>query len=349
MIRRQELYDRDCVASLIHVIEQTPLRAAVRRGLAIDRSSAGLLLLWSLLRWERTFPIETLEGLGVDLWSLTRKVDEALKCHNQKARETGAAGDRTDLDPLVRGWLDRAAEQARGLDHDFLGGEHLLLALLADGDPELAAVFQPSGLTRDALKRTIVDALAETVEVMPLDAEMDTIATNPKRQRGDDSSRGPEEREASIWIGDVDRPAIGVPRRFGVFILMLMVTMYAVLFSVLQTLRANPLVFVLLALLFTGIGIGQAVLFGGRYPRAASIGIGSILAPIEACVFAMCQKGFPSIFSDATAFLFLLAIFLFGMPLGAIFGYLFGTLTAGGFWLVDWYEKRQQATKSSSE
>ena len=62
----------------------------------------------------------------------------------------------------------------------------------------------------------------------------------------------------------------------------------------------------------------------------------------------MCQKGFPSIFSDATAFLFLLAIFLFGMPLGAIFGYLFGTLTAGGFWLVDWYEKRQQARESTT-
>ncbi len=270
------------------------------------------------------------------------------KCHKKKDCDAVAAGDRRDLDPFVRGWLDRAAEQARGLEHKFLGGEHLLLALLADGDPELAAVFRPSGLTCDALKRTIVEALAETVEVTPLEAKMDTIDTNPNRRQGDDSSRGPEEREASSWIGDVDRPAIGVPRRFGVFILMLMVTMYAVLFSVLQTLRANPLVFVLLALLFTGIGIGQAVLFGGRYPRAASIGIGSILVPIEACVFAMCQKGFPSIFSDATAFLFLLAIFLFGMPLGAIFGYLFGTLTAGGFWLVDWYEKRQQARESTT-
>ena len=252
------------------------MRAAVRRGLVIDRSSAGLLLLWSLLRWERTFPIETLECMGVDLWSLTRKVNEALKCHKchkKKDCDAVAAGDRRDLDPFVRGWLDRAAEQARGLEHKFLGGEHLLLALLADGDPELAAVFRPSGLTCDALKRTIVEALAETVEVTLLEAKMDTIDTNPNRRQGDDSSCGPEEARGVELDWRLDRPAIGVPRRFGVFILMLMVTMYAVLFSVLQTLRANPLVFVLLALLFTGIGIGQAVLFGGAIrgrPRSGS-------------------------------------------------------------------------------
>ena len=101
------------------------------------------------------------------------------------------------------------------------------------------------------------------------------------------ASRQLAKAEASTWIADIDRPAVGVPRRFGVFIMMLMVTLYAVLFSVLKVLRASNLVFVLLALLFTGIGIGQAVLFGGRYPRAASIWIGSVLVPIEVCVFVL--------------------------------------------------------------
>ena len=151
MIRRRELYDRECVAGLIHVIEQVPLRTAVRRPLAIHRSSVGLLLLWSVLRWERTFLIKTLERLGVDLWALTRDVDEALTLCSKEARETGVRTSSDDLDPFLRGWLNRAAEQARALHHDFLGGEHLLLALLADGDSELAVtIFRRNGLGYDA-------------------------------------------------------------------------------------------------------------------------------------------------------------------------------------------------------
>ncbi len=384
MIRRQELYDRQCVASLIHVVEQAPLRAAVRRPLAIHRSSVGLLLLWSLLRWERTFLICTLERLGVDLWSLTRDVDEALKLCSKEARDVGARSSSADLDPLLRGWLDQAAAQARALGHDFLGGEHLLLALLADADSDLAAVFQRNGLTYDSLKQAVGDALrgpassqvggtegglkstlqadalsgaAPSPVLVPDDAQSGhagQAASPPRPQTGHalryHAERGNEgEGEASTWIAEIDRPAVGVPRRFGVFIMMLIVTLYAVLFSLLKLLRANNLVFGLLALLFTGIGIGQAVLFGGRYPRSASIWMGSILVPIEVCVFALCQKDLLYVGSSGTMVVVsLLAVFLFSMPLGAVVGYLFGTLTAGGFFLVDRYEKRQQAAKESS-
>ena len=113
MIGRQELYDRECVAGLIHVIEQVPLRAEVRRPLGIHRSSVGLLLLWSLLRWERTFLIQTLERLGVNLWSLTRDVDEALKLCSKQARAAGVSSNSEGLDPFLRGWLNQAAVQAR--------------------------------------------------------------------------------------------------------------------------------------------------------------------------------------------------------------------------------------------
>ena len=350
MVRRQELYDRHCVASLIHAVELVPLRAEARRPLAIDRSSVGLLLLWSILRWERTFLIETLECLGIDLWSLTRDVDEALKRCSKQAREAGVGFNFDDLDPLLCRWLDQAAAQARMQRHDFLGSEHLLLALLTDADSELAAVFQRNGLTHDSLQRALVAALrgGASPQVVLLDdgasSHAEQVAGSPEVA---EANKHPLNPEASSWIADVDRPAIGVPRRFGVFLMMLMVTLYAVLFSVLTMLRASTLVFVLLALLFTGIGIGQAVLFGGRYPRAASIWVGSILVPIEACVFFVCQLDTP--YPGAWQRIdILLVTFLYGIPFGAVFGYLFGTLTAGGFWLVDRYEKRRGAAKESS-
>ena len=351
MIGRQELYDRQCVAGLIHVIEQVPSRAEARRPLDIQRSSVGLLLLWSILRWERTFLIQTLEGLGVDLWGLTRDVDDALRRCTQQAREAGAGTNSADLDPLVRGWLKQAAAQARALRHDFLGGEHLLLALLADGDSALAAIFQARGLTYGVLKQAVVEAISQaaTAEVVVLDEDASgpvELAASPPRTVA--AHPAAAKTKASSWIADVDRPAIGVPRRFGVFLMMLMVTLYAVLFSVLRSLGANSLVFGLLALLFTGIGVGQAVLFGGRYPRAASIWIGAILVPIEACVFAVFQLWNGGFSSWLMTFVSLLLVFILSIPPGAILGYLFGTVTAGGFWLVDWWEKRQQTGKESS-
>ncbi len=349
MIRRQELYDRKCVASLIHVIEQVPLRADVRRPLGIHHSSVGLLLLWSVLRWERTFLIQTLERLGVNLWSLTRDVDEALTLCSKQARTAGTSTNSDLLDPHLRGWLNQTAAQARALRHDFLSGEHLLLALLADRDSGLAALLQRHGLTYDTLKQAVADALpgAAAPQALILDDDASGRAEPTAIPPGaveDDPL--PAKTTASTWIADIDRPAVGVPRRFGVFIMMLMVTLYVVLFSLLKMLRASNLVFGLLALLFTGIGVGQAVLFGGRYPRAASIWIGSILVPIEACVFAMASA--PSHAPPSETVVVLLAVFLFGIPLGAVFGYLFGTLTAAGFYLVDWYEKRQKSAEESS-
>jgi hypothetical protein len=340
VICHQELYDRRCVASLIHVVEQTPLRAAVRRLLVMHRTSAGWLLLWSLLRWERTFLIQTLERMGVDLWSLTRDVDEALRVCSKQTPETGERGASDDLDPFLRGWLNRAAAQARALGHDFLSGEHLLLALLADGDSELAAVLQRHGLTHDSLKQAVAAALGGAASAAVALGE-DGVSSR---------AEPPATPAASNWIADIDRPAVGVPRRFGVFLMMLMVTLYAFLFSLLRVLQASNLDFGLVALLFTGIGIGQAVLFGGRYPRSASIWTGSILVPIEVCVFALCNGIHLYMRSATMTIVSLLAMFVACIPLGAVVGYLCGTLTAAGFFLVDWYEKRRQpAEKSSAE
>jgi len=91
------------------------------------------------------------------------------------------------------------------------------------------------------------------------------------------------------------------------------------------------------------------VLFGGRYPRAASIWIGSILVPIEVCVFLMSPKDYFYVGSlpGTEVFALLLAAFVFTIPVGAIFGYLFGALTAGAFCLVDWYEKKQLTQRLS--
>jgi hypothetical protein len=345
VITRRELDFRRCVTGLIHVVEQVPLRASVRGPLSIDEATAGLLLLWSALRWERTFAIRTLESLHVDLWSMTREVDEALKVRGCR-EESPPTAPRPSLDLCVRKWLDSAAEQARNLQHDFVGIEHLLLALAARDAPPFAAIFHHCDLTYDALKEAIVDGLAQAAPVLTLvEVPAETLpspATTAMTSVGDPPPAA--ETGALNWITEIDRPAVGVPRRFGMFLMMMMVTFYALLFSVLKVLGASTLVFVFIALLFTGISVGQAVLFGGRYPRAASIWIGLVLVPIELLAFCMFQNDF-IYFGNMSVGQILaaaIAIVFVGVPLGAIFGYLFGTVTAGGFYLEDWYEKRRQ-------
>jgi hypothetical protein len=324
VIQRQEFHDRGCVASLIQVIEQVPARAAVRRGSCIQQSSAGLLILWSALRWERTYLIQTLERMGIDLWALTCDVDDSLRQSGKKAADPSREANREDLDSVLLNWIERAAMQAKALGYGYVGTEHLVLAMLASADSELAPIFDRRGLTYDALKQAISDGLdgSRASQVIVLD----------------EGEASPAATEGRSWIADVDRPAVGVPRRFGVFLMMLMVTQYAVLFSFLRWLRAPELIFAMVALFFTGIGIGQACLFGGRYPRAASIWVGSILGPLEVSGYVLWRS-----YSSSGFFLSLLlslGAFLFLIPVGAACGYLIGTVTAGGFWLVDLYEKR---------
>ena len=59
-------------------------------------------------------------------------------------------------------------------------------------------------------------------------------------------------REVDVWY------------RFGIGTLLIITTMYAVLFAVLRAFRVSPLAFVVVALFFTAVGLGQKILFKVR-------------------------------------------------------------------------------------
>jgi Clp amino terminal domain, pathogenicity island component len=56
--------------------------------------------------------------------------------------------------PDVRRVLDRAGEEARALDHDSIGTEHVLLALVSAGGGMAAAVLRDLGVARDRVLAT---------------------------------------------------------------------------------------------------------------------------------------------------------------------------------------------------
>jgi hypothetical protein len=128
------------------------------------------------------------------------------------------------------------------------------------------------------------------------------------------------------------RHEAGVPRRFGIGTMLIITTMYAVLFAVMQTLRLPLEGFVLVSLFFTAIGFGQMLLFKGRRPRRASIIVGACAYP---CL-AVGSVGFVQRNLDYQSFFFFLfpGLVCF-IPTGAIMGYLAGMLIAAVFLLID--------------
>ena len=121
----------------------------------------------------------------------------------------------------------------------------------------------------------------------------------------------------------------GVPRRFGVGTLLVITTMYAMLFAILRACGASPLVFVVLALLFTAVGLGQIFLFKGQRPQRASMIAG-------ACFFVGLYVVYRVVIGDEYFYLpFAPFDPVEGAFFGAIYGYFAGLLTAGTFLVID--------------
>jgi hypothetical protein len=133
------------------------------------------------------------------------------------------------------------------------------------------------------------------------------------------------------------RKQTGVPRRFGVAALLVIVTMYAVLFAAMQTVQTlvhqrDPLLFVMVAIFVTGVGLSQAVFFKGHNPRKASVLTGIVLAAPMTLV-ALLRR--PLI--DRSAFIeALVVVFCYVLSgFGALAGYLVGGAIAGVFLLLN--------------
>jgi hypothetical protein len=102
--------------------------------------------------------------------------------------------------------------------------------------------------------------------------------------------------------------------QFSLASLMMIVTVYAMLFGALRSLRVNIPAFVVMTLYFTAVVYGQWALFGGHKPYTAAFAVGGVLfvlgsiadllaslacsrevTPVVAQVFALICGGFAGI------------------------------------------------------
>ena len=143
-------------------------------------------------------------------------------------------------------------------------------------------------------------------------------------------------------------PAAGVPRRFGVGILMLLMTLFAVLFSVMRTMGASVETFAIIATMVAAVAIGQIFLFGGRYPRAASIWVGACFFPLQVMVVRLWMYspyGDGSFLSPVKLIEGSICPMLVSIPIGAGFGYLTGGVVGGVFLVLDALAQWQQSRR----
>lgn len=121
----------------------------------------------------------------------------------------------------------------------------------------------------------------------------------------------------------------GVPRRFDMVTLLVVSVAFAMLFAFLRLLGASPTVSAMVLTFVAVIGIAQAVLFGGRYPRAASVIVGAIAGPTLTAIDSISVGYQPSTEQWLTPS-------FFTTPLG----YLFGAVIGGVFLVADRLKNR---------
>jgi hypothetical protein len=159
-------------------------------------------------------------------------------------------------------------------------------------------------------------------------------------------------RSGRPWGARWDTPAAGVPRRFGLGVLMLLVTLAAVLFSALRSMGAGVEVFAVISTMFAAVAVGQVFLFGGRHPRAASIWVGACFCPLQVIAvwtwlyFEYGRRSFHSL--DELLFV-LLGAMIFSIPVGAGLGYLSGGLVGGVFLTLDALAERRRSQRDAVE
>jgi len=127
------------------------------------------------------------------------------------------------------------------------------------------------------------------------------------------------------WVPQITTPEAGVPRQFGVGILLVITAMYAVLFAVLRAMDAPPSVYTMVGLFVFAIGLGQMLLFKGQRPRRASM-IARLGFVVSASILHWIFEGFETI--D-------LVWLLNGAVYGVVCGYVAGVLIASVFLLID--------------
>jgi hypothetical protein len=170
-MQKEQLAARHFTTSAIHIVEQLGPRAADRSiHTELTEQTIPMLALWSVLRWERKVGLVALERVGVEIDSLARDVDRALEAACEEVRrrtgppklQTLPSGQRcmvVDSQAPLAPLLVAAEHEALGFGHNWVGTEHLLLAVVRLADSRLREVLERHRVTYEEVRRAVLELL----------------------------------------------------------------------------------------------------------------------------------------------------------------------------------------------
>ncbi len=112
-------------------------------------------LLIGLVRENEGVGARVLLEMGVTSDSVREEVKRELTAQVEFER----SGGEPKLTPKAKRVLELAADEARRMRHNYIGSEHLLLALLREREGQAATVLKRLGLGLEATRASVVDTL----------------------------------------------------------------------------------------------------------------------------------------------------------------------------------------------
>ncbi len=114
-------------------------------------------VLLGLVREQEGVAAQVLERMGVSLNKLRAEIEN----HIVPRQETG--GSEPKLTPRAKRVLELAADEARRLKHNYIGTEHLLLALVREKDGIAAKLLRKFGLNLEKVREQVIEYLGPEV------------------------------------------------------------------------------------------------------------------------------------------------------------------------------------------
>ncbi len=111
-------------------------------------------LLLGLIKLGQGVAVAALQAMGMDLETVRYEVEK----HSGPTQDTEQKGD-PPLTPRVKRVLALAAKEARALNYNYIGTEHLLLGLLREGDGVAAKILSNLNVDADAVRNEVMKAL----------------------------------------------------------------------------------------------------------------------------------------------------------------------------------------------
>ncbi len=110
-------------------------------------------VLLALLEQERGLAQDVLRELGVDVEAVKGRVEATLRSSPKIAYE----GTQIYATPRISRLLENARQEADRLKDDFVGVEHLLIAIAAETRGEAASILKDFGVTQEGIYRALQD------------------------------------------------------------------------------------------------------------------------------------------------------------------------------------------------